>query len=231
MRGALLGPYYSDKEVELMCLKNKAQYHRYDTFEELVNFIADQLAESKVVGWFQGRAEFGPRALGNRSILGDPRDPDMQKKMNLKIKFREQFRPFAPAVLEEDKNDYFDMETNSPYMLLVSTVKKNLRHVLDSDYDNKSIWDKLYSSRSTLNAITHVDFSARIQTVDKRINPRFHLLIESFKKRTNCSVLMNTSFNVRGEPIVNTPQEAYDCFRKSDMDILVINNYFFDKDH
>ncbi len=229
MQGALLGPDFSDKEVKLMSRKNKATFRKFEDFIELSEYIACELAQSKIVGWFQGKAEFGPRALGNRSILADPRDPQMQKKLNLKIKFREQFRPFAPAILTEYKQQYFELNVESPYMLLVSPIRQELKYPLSDNDSGLSLMDKLYQQRSPLNSITHVDFSARIQTVDKVNNPKFYQLIDSFRERTDCPILINTSFNVRDEPIVNTPQEAFDCFIKTEMDFLVINSFVFDK--
>ena len=181
------------------------------------------------MGWFQGRSEFGPRALGNRSILADPRNPEMQKKLNLKIKYREGFRPFAPSVLEEDYRDFFEGNTMSPYMLMVKKFKKKLKLVFLKNIEVRLL-NKLYTKRSKLQSITHVDFSARIQTVSKKTNPRYWSLINEFKKITNVSVLVNTSFNVRGEPIVNTPEDAFKCFMNTEMDILVIGNFLYYKE-
>jgi len=182
-----------------------------------------------VVGWFQGRSEFGPRALGNRSILADPRNTEMQKKLNLKIKYREGFRPFAPSVLEEDYNEFFKGNLKSPYMLLVKEISEKIKCDLPENYSDLNYWDKLYTKRSSLQSITHVDFSARIQTVSKNTNKRYWTLINDFKKITGVGVLVNTSFNVRGEPIVNTPEDAYRCFMSTEMDYLVINNHLYDK--
>lgn len=229
MSGAYLGPEYSDKEVEQMNKKAKALSHKYDQFNELGEFIAGKLAEGNVVGWFQGRMEFGPRALGNRSILGDARNPDMQKKLNLKIKYREGFRPFAPSVLIEDVSEYFDLEKASPYMLLVAPVLEERRNDLPDGYHDLPLWEKLYYKRSDVQSITHLDFSARIQTVHKETNSRFWELIHSFKKKTGYALIVNTSFNIRGEPIVCTPHDAYRCFMSTDMDYLVINDFVYCK--
>jgi len=191
--------------------------------------IAALLAEGKVVGWYQGRMEFGPRALGNRSILGDPRVPEMQEKLNLKIKFRESFRPFAPAVLRERVSDYFELNESSPYMLLVAPVRSTIRlngQVADSA---AGFLDRLKTPRSTIPAVTHVDYSARIQTVSEEENRRFYALLRAFEAETGCAVLVNTSFNVRGEPPVCTPEEAYRCFMRTDMDFLVLGNFLIDK--
>lgn len=229
MRGAYLGPSYSDKEIERMSRKAKAVYYRYDLFEALTGEIARHLANGQVVGWFQSRMEFGPRALGNRSILGDPRQPDMQKKLNLKIKYREGFRPFAPSVLAEDAKDYFELDGASPYMLLVAPVKEERRKPLPRDYHSWNMKKKLYHLRSDVPAITHLDYSARVQTVHKETNPRYYQLLSAFKAKTGYSLLVNTSFNVRGEPIVCTPADAYRCFMATEMDYLVINNYVYQK--
>ena len=229
MTGSYLGPDYSDKEIELMSRKVKSVYKKYDQFEDLAKVVADKIADGKVVGWFQGRMEFGPRALGNRSILGDARNPDMQKKLNLKIKYREGFRPFAPSVLSEDVSEYFDLETDSPYMLIVSPVKETHRSVLPQNFHDMPLWDKLYYKRSTVQSITHLDFSARIQTVHKETNPRYWGLINAFKQQTGFGLVVNTSFNVRGEPIVCEPFDAYRCFMSTEMDYLVINDFVYAK--
>lgn len=229
MKGAYLGPEYSDKEIELNNKKTKAVYTIYQDFSELSKFIAEKISNGNVVGWFQGRMEFGPRALGNRSILGDARNPDMQKKLNLKIKYREGFRPFAPSVLAEDCNEYFDLTTDSPYMLLVSQVQKNRLKPLPANYNEMTLWDRLYFTRSDIQSVTHLDFSARIQTVHKETNLRYWELINAFKSLTGYGVIVNTSFNVRGEPIVCTPNDAYRCFMATEMDYLVIGNYVYTK--
>jgi carbamoyltransferase len=229
MQGAYLGPEFTANDIEKMTRRHGARYRHYADFEELTLVVARHLAEGKVVGWFQGRMEYGPRALGNRSILGDARNPDMQKKMNLKIKYREGFRPFAPAVLEEDAGKYFDLDRPSPYMLLVVPVRKERRRPVPEGYDGMELFDRLYHVRSDVPAITHIDFSARLQSVSQETNPRFWKLIAEFKKQTGCSVLVNTSFNVRGEPIVCTPDEGYRCFMRTEMDFLVLGDYLFDK--
>jgi carbamoyltransferase len=190
----------------------------------LFNVTADLLANEKVVGWFQGKMEFGPRALGNRSIIGDPRSKHMQATMNLKIKFRESFRPFAPAVLREDVATYFELEYDSPYMLLVAPVKEDRRLAMTADQEKLFGIAKLNVAKSDLPAITHVDYSARIQTVEGGTHTRFYKLLSAFKQKTGCSVLVNTSFNVRGEPIVCTPADAYACFMRTDMDALVVGD-------
>lgn len=210
--------------------KVKAVYHQYDNFDELCKVVAGKLSSGNVAGWFQGRMEFGPRALGNRSIIADARNPEMQKKLNLKIKYREGFRPFAPSVLAENVQDYFDISSDSPYMLLVAPVKESLRTKLPDNYNNLPLWERLYYQRSTLQSITHIDFSARIQTVHTETNPKYHALISEFKKQTGYGVIVNTSFNVRGEPIVCTPLDAYKCFMATEMDVLVINNFVYFKE-
>ena len=229
MQGAFLGPKFSALETELMSRKYKAPFTHFEQFESLADQVAKVIAEGNVVGWFQDRMEFGPRALGNRSILGDPRNPEMQKKLNLKIKFRESFRPFAPAVLAELAEDYFGMRSDSPYMLLVRPVKKTIRKPVPEGYADLPLKEKLYTLRSELPAITHIDFSARIQTVDRDRNEKFWKLLQAFHSQTGSGVLVNTSFNVRGEPIVRTPEEAYQCFMRTEMDYLVIGNFLFSK--
>ena len=229
MSGSYLGPDYSDKEIEQTCKLLKAVYNRYENLDEMYQFVASKLAEGSVVGWFQGRMEFGPRALGNRSILGDARNPEMQRKLNLKIKYREGFRPFAPSVLAEDVNKYFDLSSDSPYMLIVAPVKEDRRKQLPENFHQMDLWDKLYYQRSDVQSITHLDFSARIQSVHKSTNPRYWGLINEFKNQTSYGLVVNTSFNVRGEPIVCTPHDAFRCFMSTEMDYLVINNYVFEK--
>lgn len=229
MQGAYLGPDYSDKEILTMSKKVKAVFKRYDAFEGLAAEAASKIAEGKVVGWFQGRMEFGPRALGNRSILGDARNPEMQKKLNLQIKYREGFRPFAPSVLSEDKGAYFELEHDSPYMLMVAPVKEERRKVLPEGFHDMPLWDKLYYERSDVQSITHLDFSARIQTVHRETNPKYWGLINAFKEQTGYGLVVNTSFNVRGEPVVCTPYDAYRCFMSTEMDYLVINDYLYCK--
>lgn len=229
MQGSYLGPEYSDKEIEITCRKVKAIYQKYASFNELTELIASKIKEGNVVGWFQGRMEFGPRSLGNRSILGDARNPEMQKKLNLKIKYREGFRPFAPSVLSEDVSTYFDLNTISPYMLFVAPVNGKYRNKLPKKFHDLQLLDKLYYQRSTLQSITHLDFSARIQSVHKETNPKYWKLIDTFKQQTGYGLLVNTSFNVRGEPIVCTPLDAYRCFMSTEMDHLVINDFVFCK--
>lgn len=229
MKGSYLGPDYSEKEISLMNRKMKAIYHKYDDFTELKQFIADKLAGGNVVGWFQGKMEFGPRALGNRSILGDARNPEMQKKLNLKIKYREGFRPFAPSVLAEKCREYFELDVDSPYMLLVAPIITKRRNSLPSNYYELDLWDRLYHSRSDIQSVTHLDFSARVQTVHKESNSRYYGLIEAFQEQTGYALLVNTSFNVRGEPIVCTPEDAYRCFMSTEMDFLVINDFVYIK--
>jgi carbamoyltransferase len=229
MNGTYLGPYYSDKEIELMCRKRKANNTRYNDFGELSKTVATYIADGNVIGWFQGRMEFGPRALGNRSIIADPSNAEMQSKLNLKIKYREGFRPFAPSVLEEDTTEFFDLKSTSPYMLLVAPVAKKYRIDVPINYSNFSMKEKLKTMRSNLQSITHVDFSARIQSVSKKTNPRYWQLIDAVKQQTGIGMVINTSFNVRGEPIVCTPDDAFRCFMSTEMDILVIENYLFIK--
>jgi carbamoyltransferase len=229
MSGSYLGPEYSDLDVELMRRKYAGAAVYFDDFKNLCQNIAQKLADGQVVGWMQGRMEFGPRALGGRSILGDPRNAEMQKKLNLKIKYRESFRPFAPSVLAEDCVTYFEHTSTSPYMLLVQPVKKNLRKTLPENYDILPLKEKLYHLRSELPSITHIDFSARIQTVHGETNPKYYQLISSFKELTSFGVIVNTSFNVRGEPIICTPEDAYRCFMRTEMDTLVVGNYVFNK--
>jgi carbamoyltransferase len=229
MQGAYLGPDFDNKEIEKTSRKFKAVYKYYDDFNDLADESASLLDKGKVIGWFQGKMEFGPRALGNRSIIGDARNTEMQKKLNLKIKYRESFRPFAPTVLEEDNSKYFDIDTPSPFMLLVAEVRKEFRNEIPGNYYELPLRERLYIKRSELPAITHIDFSARIQSVDKDTNPRYWTLINKFKEKTGFGIIVNTSFNVRGEPIVCTPLDAYRCFMRTEMDFLVMNNYIFDK--
>ncbi len=230
MQGAYLGPAYSRDEIERSLKRFHAPFQTMLDEQELVDRVADLLDEGKVVGWVQGRMEYGPRALGGRSILADPRNPEMQKRLNLKIKYREGFRPFAPAVREEDVAEYFDINVRSPYMLMVRPVIDKLLLPLPENYKNMSLWDRLYQPRSTLPAITHIDNSARIQSVSQKTNPRFWALLESFKRRYGCGVIVNTSFNVRGEPIVRSPEDAYVCFMRTEMDCLVLENLIFYKE-
>ncbi len=229
MKGAYLGPEYSVKDIKKVAIRNNAKYEFYESDEALYNKIADILVEGNVVGWFQGRMEYGPRALGNRSIIGDARNPEMQKKMNLKIKYREGFRPFAPSVMEEDIKEYFKLEEKSPYMLLVVPVEESRRKPEPAGYNDLDMYDRLYHLRSDVPSITHIDYSARVQSVSKEVNSRYWHLIESFKRKTGYGLLVNTSFNVRGEPIVCTPDDGYRCFMRTEMDYLVLGNFVFDK--
>ncbi|MBT5093765.1 MAG: carbamoyltransferase [Halobacteriovoraceae bacterium] len=228
MQGSYLGPSFSNEQIEIFLNENEIQSLKLED-DGLFEKVADHLDEGKVIGWFQGRMEYGPRSLGNRSILGDPRNTEMQTTMNLKIKYRESFRPFAPAVLFEDVSDYFDFEGVGPYMLFVGQLREDQLTAIKLEEKKLFGIEKLKIPRSKLPAITHVDNSARIQTVHSETNPRFHKLISSFKKKTNCGVLVNTSFNVRGEPIVCTPQDAYRCFMRTEMDFLVLENYIINK--
>jgi len=227
-KGSYLGPEYSDEYLGNFLKKNNILSIKLEE-KEIVKKTAQLIAERKVIGWFQGRMEFGPRALGARSILGDARSPEMQSKMNLKIKFRESFRPFAPSVLIEDAPDYFEINKPSPYMLLVADVKKSIRREMTQEEKKLFGIDKLNVVRSSIPAVTHIDYSARLQTVDKKTNPKYWLLIKTFKDLTGCPVIINTSFNVRGEPIVCTPLDAYKCFMRTEMDYLVMGNYLLDK--
>ena len=229
MQGAFLGPDYSEGEIRKTLETFDATYEKM-TDDSLFPFVAAKLASENIVGWFQGRMEFGPRSLGNRSILGDPHSAAMQQTLNLKIKYRESFRPFAPAVLNEEVREYFDLDTASPYMLLVSDVTKDKLLDLSAEEQAKTGFDKLNVVRSDVPAVTHVDNSARVQTVHKETNPRFHRLLECFKQETGRGVLVNTSFNVRDEPIVCTPEDAYKCFMATEMDVLVLGNYVLAKE-
>lgn len=230
MKGSYLGPDFCKCEINKMIKTFKACAEFIDDEEMLLEKTAQAAADGKVIGWFQGKAEFGPRALGNRSIIADPRNEQMQMKMNLKIKHRESFRPFAPSVTDEDARNYFDIATESPYMLLTADVKKDICYNLPDGYNNFAVKDKLYFKRSAIPAVTHIDFSARVQTVSGKTNPRFYGLIKKFSRITGCPVLINTSFNVRGEPIVSSPEDAYRCFMNTEMDCLVIGNFFFEKE-
>jgi len=223
MKGSYLGPRYTNDQIEQTLQNLGAVYSRLEE-DQLLEQMAQHLASEKVVGWFQGRMEFGPRALGGRSILGDPRSEKMQSVMNLKIKFRESFRPFAPSVLRERVSDYFEMDADSPYMLLVAPVLEKRRVHLTKEHEGLWGIDLLNVPKSDIPAVTHVDYSARVQTVTEGPNPRYYRLLQMFERKTGCAVLINTSFNVRGEPIVCTPQDAYRCFMRTDMDVLVLEN-------
>ena len=231
MQGSYLGPSFQDYQIEQTIKQYKAKALKIENEQELLQKTAKALANGKVVGWFQNKMEWGPRALGNRSILGDPRNPEMQMKMNLKIKYRESFRPFAPSVTEEDSKKYFEIDAKSPYMLLTSQINKDIRFDLPKDYERFSVKDKLYYKRSEIPAVTHIDYSARLQTVSNETNPRYHKLIKEFEKLSGYPILINTSFNVRGEPIVCTPEDAYRCFMRTEMDVLVVGNYYFEKEN
>ncbi len=227
-RGSYLGPGYSEGEISQFLNDHKLPYEKLSE-KELPTKVADMIVSDKVVGWFQGRMEFGPRALGGRSIIGDARSANMQKVMNLKIKYRESFRPFAPSVLEEKVSDFFDIDRSSPYMLLVAQVREDKKRKMTKEEDGLFGIEKLNVQRSVVPAITHVDYSARIQTVSKETNPRYHDLISSVESKTDCPIIINTSFNVRGEPIVCTPMDAYKCFMRTEMDYLVLGNFLLDK--
>tara|TARA_B100000941_G_C28502198_1_gene555060 strand:+ start:704 stop:2545 length:1842 start_codon:yes stop_codon:yes gene_type:complete len=229
MKGSYLGPSYSDNQVEIKLNKLGANFEKQNE-DKLLDIIAKELKNEKIVGWFQGRMEFGPRALGARSIIADPRSENMQKKLNLKIKFRESFRPFAPSILREEVSNWFDLDCDSPYMLLVADVKKNIQLPM-SENDKKLFGiEKLNIKRSSIPAITHVDYSARIQTVHKETNSKYYKLLKKFKEITDCPVLVNTSFNIRGEPIVCSVEDSFKCFMGTNIDILVCENYIMYKD-
>ncbi len=229
MKGAYLGPVFTDTEIEVKLKECGATYKKLSE-DELIEIVATKLADGKAIGWMQGRMEFGPRALGARSIIADPRSPIMQKQLNLKVKYRESFRPFAPSVLREDVNEWFELKTDSPYMLLVADVKENKRLAMTEEEKVLFGIDKLNVPRSSVPAITHVDYSARIQTVHADTNKRYHDVISKFKEKTGCPLVVNTSFNVRGEPIICTPTDAYKCFMGTEMDVLVIGNYILYKE-
>lgn len=223
MQGGYLGPSFSNQQIERFLKERSILYRRLDD-DALFAYVAKELASEKVVGWFQGRMEFGPRALGGRSILGDSRSPNMQSTMNLKIKHRESFRPFAPSVLRERCSDYFNLDADSPYMLLVASVKEKRRFPPSAETENLWGIELLNVPRSDIPAVTHLDYSARVQTVHHETNPRYHGLLKAFEAETGCAVVVNTSFNVRGEPIVCTPEDAYRCFMRTEMDLLVLEN-------
>ena len=228
MEGSYLGPKYSNEKIKNELNNLGAKFYELDD-DNIVNKTAEDLNAGKAIGWFQGRMEFGPRALGGRSILGDARSPFMQKNLNLKVKYRESFRPFAPSVLREDVSEWFQIDANSPYMLLVAKINDN-KKIEMTDKDKKLFGiDKLNIQRSEIPAVTHIDYSARVQTVHEKTNPLYYKLIKRFKEKTSCPVIVNTSFNVRGEPIVNTPQDAFNCFMGTELDVLVIGNYYLIK--
>jgi carbamoyltransferase len=223
MAGAFLGPSFGHDEVVKRLTAAEARFHIV-TEEEMIRRTAQALSEGKAAGWFQGRMEFGPRALGARSILGDPRSPEMQSVLNLKVKYRESFRPFAPSVLREDVADWFELDCDSPYMLMVADVLKSRRIGMTAEQEKLFGIEKLNVPRSDIPAVTHVDYSARIQTVSEDINPLYHALISAFKDRTGCSLVVNTSFNVRGEPLVCTPEDAFRCFMGTEIEYLAVGN-------
>ena len=228
MQGSYLGPEYSQAEIEKE-LKKIGAIYQIKTEEDLIECTAEDLSKGEAIGWFQGRMEFGPRALGGRSILGDPRSSEMQKNLNLKVKYRESFRPFAPSILKDDLEEWFDINVDSPYMLLVANINKD--KIIEMNEEQKKLFgiDKLNIKRSEIPAVTHVDYSARIQTVHEETNEKYFKLIKKFKEKTDCPVIVNTSFNVRGEPIVNTPLDAFNCFMGTDLEKLVIGNCYLDK--
>jgi len=228
MQGSYLGPKFNNSIIESELLSLNANFKKYSD-DELIKVLASELSKEKTVGWFQGRMEFGPRALGSRSILADPRSEEMQKELNLKVKFRESFRPFAPSILAEDVNKWFDLEVPSPYMLLVAEVKKDIQISMTSEQDKLFGIDKLNIKRSKIPSVTHVDYSARVQTVHQETNPRYYKLIKKFKEITGCPILVNTSFNIRGEPIVCSVQDAFRCFMGTNLDILVIEDFILFK--
>lgn len=230
MHGAYLGPAFATDEIESRLTAAGAKFETLDELD-LIDATAAALEDGKAVGWFQGRMEFGPRALGCRSVLGDPRSPDMQKTLNLRVKYRESFRPFAPSVLREDVADWFEMDTDSPYMLMVADVVEDRRREMSGEENSLFGIDKLNVPRSEIPAVTHVDYSARVQTVHAETNPRYHALISKFKERTGCPVLVNTSFNIRGEPIVCTPEDAFRCFMGTDIEVLAIGNCYLKKEN
>ena len=224
MQGACLGPGFTDSEIEAELRTCGARFHRLDE-TTLIERVADALAAGQALGWMQGRMEFGPRALGARSILADPRSPVMQRQLNLKVKYRESFRPFAPSVLGERVGEWFEHDTDSPYMLLVAAVRKDQRRAPSEAEQALSGIERLKVPRSTVPAVTHVDYSARIQTVHRDTQPRYHALITRFYEKTGCPMLVNTSFNVRGEPIVCTPTDAFKCFMGTELDLLAVGDY------
>jgi carbamoyltransferase len=229
MHGAYLGPAYDQSEIAARLSRAGARFTVLSD-DELIDRTADALVAGKAVGWFQGRMEFGPRALGARSILGDARSPSMQSVLNLKVKYRESFRPFAPSVLREDVADWFELDCDSPYMLLVADVAKQHRREMTAEEHALFGIQKLNVPRSAIPAVTHVDYSARIQTVHRDTNPRYHALLTAFKARTGCPVIVNTSFNVRGEPIVSTPEDAFRCFMGTEIEVLAAGNCYLRKE-
>jgi carbamoyltransferase len=229
MRGSYLGPEFTQADIETRLTASGAKFESMDD-ASLVASCAKDLSDGKALGWFQGRMEFGPRALGNRSIIGDARSPTMQKTLNLKVKYRESFRPFAPSVLRERVGEWFELDGDSPYMLLVADVVKSRRREMTAEENQLFGIDKLNVPRSDIPAVTHVDYSARIQTVHEQTNPRYHGLLCAFEAITGCPVLVNTSFNVRGEPIVGTPEDAFRCFMGTELDVLAVGNCYLRKE-
>ena len=228
MRGSYLGPSFNEDEIEKILINLGAKYKKFSE-EDMLKMTAEELSKEKTVGWFQGRMEFGPRALGARSIIADPRSSKMQKNLNLKVKFRESFRPFAPSILKEDLSDWFELDKDSPYMLLVATINKSIRREMTEEENKLFGIDKLNIKRSEVPAVTHIDYSARIQTVHRETNPKYYQLLKNFKEITKCPILVNTSFNVRGEPIVCTIQDSFRCFMGTDLDMLVCGNFILQK--
>lgn len=229
MLGSYLGPEFTDDQIESVLGKCGAKFHRL-LESELIDKVADALSQEKAIGWMQGRMEFGPRALGGRSIIADPRSPAMQKQLNLKVKYRESFRPFAPSILREHVSKWFDHDEDSPYMLIVADVKNDKRRMMTAGEEALFGIDKLNVPRSLVPAVTHVDYSARIQTVHSNTNPKYHALISSFNDKTGCPIIVNTSFNVRGEPIVCTPEDAFRCFMGTGLDVLAVGNFILFKE-
>ena len=228
MRGSFLGPEYSDAEIQAFLDRENIPYTRLPA-TELFARVAELVSQDNVIGWFQGRMEFGPRSLGARSIIGDARSPQMQETMNLKIKFRESFRPFAPSVLREKVDQWFDLNSSSPYMLLVAPVRNTLRRTMTEEQEKLFGLDKLHVVRSEIPAVTHIDYSARVQTVHRDTNPVYHELISAFDAESGCPVIVNTSFNVRGEPPVCSPNDAFRCFMRTGIDYLVLGHFLVDK--
>ena len=228
MKGSYLGPEYSQNQIEKDLIDIGAVFETLDE-ENLIEKVSNDLVNNNAIGWFQGRMEFGPRALGSRSIIANPQSSEMQKNLNLKVKYRESFRPFAPSILKENLSEWFDIDCESPYMLLVAKINQNKQIEMTSDEKKLFGIDKLNIKRSNVPAVTHVDYSARIQTVTKEKNEKYYKLIKKFKEKSNCPILVNTSFNVRGEPIVNTPKDAFNCFMGTELDRLVIGNCYLEK--
>jgi carbamoyltransferase len=227
-RASFLGPWYSDDYIEDFLIKEGVPYKKL-SYLDIPQVVSDLIIQGKVIGWFGGRLEFGPRALGARSIIGDARNPEMQSRMNLKIKYRESFRPFAPTVLKEKVSDWFNLDCESPYMLLVAPVKEDKRTELNNSEKELKGFDKLKVKRSVISAVTHVDYSARIQTIKREDHPLYYDMIDAFYKKTGCPVIINTSFNVRGEPLVCSPEDAFKCFMRTEMDYLIMGCFLLDK--